>query len=146
LSTSWFAYAITNAEERPLLLKAGFPDEPSAIVTNAYQWNVNLGLGFTVSARVPTLMPPHQKAKTADRYTVRTGHQTVIPLVDFIEPNAAKPTTKSGIELRVILQPLTVPAVRTSANEVDRTNFIGGTGIRWTMEQTLKWIHELPMD
>jgi serine/threonine protein kinase len=145
LAPSWFTLTITNAEERPLLLKAGFPDEPSAVVTNAFRWNVNLGLGFTVSARMPMLMPPHQRAKTLERYTVWTGQQAAIPLVDFVEPNAAKPTPKSGIELRVVLQPLTVPAIRTAANEVDRTTFIGGTGLAGSTEQTLKWLHELPM-
>lgn len=143
---AWFRFAVTNSEEGPLLTKSGFPEDPSAVVTNAYRWNVDFGLGFTTTERMPMPMPAHLRPKTGARYTVRTGHQTTIPLVDFLEPNKANAAAKSGIELRVILQPLTVPAIRTSANEVDRTSFIGGTGIVRTMEQTLKWIHELPMD
>jgi len=128
------------------LAKAGFPDDASAVVTNAYQWNVNWGLGFTLTERMPMPMPPHQRLGTSDRYSVRTGHQTAIPLLDFPEKDATNATAKSGIELRVMLQPLTVPAIRTAANEVDRTNFVGGTGIPRSMEQTLKLLRDLPVD
>jgi serine/threonine protein kinase len=143
---SWFAFAVTNAEEHPLLAKAGFPDDASAIVTNAYQWNVNWGQGFTLTERMPMPMPPHQRLRASDRYSVRTGHQTAIPLLDFTERDSTNAMAKSGIELRVMLQPLTVPAIRTAANEVDRTNFIGGTGIPGTMQQTLKLLRDLPVD
>jgi serine/threonine protein kinase len=143
---SWFTFAVTNSEENPLLAKAGFPDDASAVVTNAYQWNVNWGLGFTLTERMPMPMPPHQRLGTSDRYSVRTGHQTAIPLLDFPEKDATNATAKSGIELRVMLQPLTVPAIRTAANEVDRTNFVGGTGIPRSMEQTLKLLRDLPVD
>jgi serine/threonine protein kinase len=143
---SWFAFAVTNAEEHPLLVKAGFPDNASAVVTNAYQWNVNWGLGFTLTERMPMPMPPHQRLRASGRYSVRTGHQTAIPLLDFTEKDRTNAAGKSGIELRVMLQPLTIPAIRTAANEVDRTNFIGGTGIPGTMEQTLKFLRDLPVD
>jgi hypothetical protein len=135
---------MTNAENRRMLARWGFPDYRG--VTNAVQWNLNLGLGFTSGAWRP--MPPYQGRETALYSTVRvgSGHQGAIPLVDFVKSKADGLAGKSGIELRVLLEPLRSPAIRMAANEIDRTNYIGATGLAVPIEQALKAIKEWPMD
>jgi hypothetical protein len=135
---------MTNTENRQMLARWGFPDYRG--VTNAVQWNMNYGAGFTSSAWRP--MPPHEVRETAPftKRAVRVGHQASYPLVDFLPSKTDKSAGKSGIELRILLEPLRSPAIRMSSNELDRTNYIYGTGLAMPMEQALKAIKEWPMD
>jgi hypothetical protein len=48
--------------------------------------------------------------------------------------------------LRVFLEPLRSPPIRTVANEIDQTNYIAGTGLAGTIEETLNTMKNLPID
>ncbi len=143
ISESLFSGAMNaNAEERRRLAAWGFSESQSAGVTNAVQWNVCLGLGFTTGAWMP--MPPYQRLEPPRRLIVTSGHQGTLRLVDFVTPGLAGSETRSGIELRVFLEPYGSSPIRTGPNEVDRTNFVGGTGLAGTMQDALKSIKQWP--
>ena len=139
-----YLLGITNAEQRQRLAQWGLPDDGS--VTNAVQWNMNYGSGSTASAWRP--MPPHEARESAPftKREVRVQHQAVYPLVDFIQSKAETSAGKSGIELRILLEPLRSQAIRMTSNETDRTNYIHGFGLAMPMEQALQAIKERPMD
>ena len=116
----------------------------SAGVTNAVQWNVNLGTGFTSSRWMA--MPPYHRIEFNLPQSVRSGHQRAIRLVEFDGPESDRNRGQSGVELRVFLEPLRLPPIRTAANEIDRTNYIAGTGLAGTIEEALNTMKNLPLD
>jgi hypothetical protein len=52
----------------------------------------------------------------------------------------------SGVELRILLEPLRLPPIRTVPNEIDRTNYVEGRGLAGTMEDALESMKTLPLD
>jgi hypothetical protein len=50
------------------------------------------------------------------------------------------------VELRIFLQPLTSPPIRTVPNETDRTNYVAGSGLAGTMAEALITMENLPVD
>jgi hypothetical protein len=50
------------------------------------------------------------------------------------------------VELRVFLEPLKSPLIRTVPNEIDRTNYIAGFGLAGTIEEALNTMKKLPID
>jgi tRNA A-37 threonylcarbamoyl transferase component Bud32 len=133
---------MTNAENRRLLTQ--WLDARSTSVTNVVQWNVNLGLGFTSSRWLA--MPPYHRVETALPLSLRSHHQRVIRLVDFTAPEEDASHIQSGVELRILLEPLKSPPIRMVPNEMDRTNYVAGTGLAGTMEDTLRAIEQWPTD
>ena len=116
----------------------------SAGISNAVRWDVGLGAGFTTSGWIA--MPPYRRREITLPQRVRSGHQRAIPLVDFVEPAGDGTGGWSGVELRIFLEPLKSPAIKTRPGEVDRTTHIASGGISGTMEETLRTIKNLPMD
>ena len=78
--------------------------------------------------------------------SVRSGHQCVVPLIDFDQAEGEGDHGRSGVELRVLLEPLRLPAIRLTSNEYDMTNYIGGTGLVGTMDEAIKAIKTLPTE
>jgi hypothetical protein len=51
------------------------------------------------------------------------------------------------MELRIFLEPLKSPPIRTDPFEVEGTNYVAGRcRLGWTMEEALKAIKEWPTD
>jgi len=113
-------------------------------VSNAVHWNLNLGTGFTGSRLIA--MPPYHRIEFKLPQYVRSGHQRAIRLLEFDSPEVEGNQGRSGVELRVFLEPLRLPPIRTAANEIDRTNYIAGTGLAGTIEEALNTMKNLPMD
>ena len=105
---------------------------------------MGLGAGFTSSAWLS--MPPYHRVETTFPQSVRSGHQRVIRLVNFERPAGRENEGRSGIELRVLLEPLTSAPMRTVPNEMDRTGYISGTGLAGTIEEALNTMKTLPID
>jgi hypothetical protein len=78
--------------------------------------------------------------------TVRSGHQGVLRLVDYVRPEGESSHSQSGVELRIFLEPFKSPPVRTDPFEVEGTNYVAGRGLGWTMEEALKAIKQWPAD
>jgi len=133
---------ITDAQLREVLAGWRYPE--SAGLHDAVQWNVNLGLGFTLSSWLP--MPAYHRGEAKLPLKVRSGHQTVFGLLDFVQPEGEGKRGRSGAELRIFLEPLRSPPIRSLPDEIDRTNYIAGKGLAGTMEKTLKAIRERPTD
>ncbi len=132
-----------NEDRRRQTLAAWkYPD--SAGVTNAVRWDVNVGLGFTDSRWMA--MPPYRGVKLQLPQSLRSGHQLAIRLLDFDTPEGIASHGQSGVELRIFLEPLKAPPIRMAPNEVDRTNYIAGTGLAGTVEDALRAIKEWPTD
>lgn len=132
-----------NEDLRPQALAAwNYPE--SSGVTNAVRWDVNLGLGFTGSRWMA--MPPFRGVKVQLPQSLRSGHQRAIRLVDFDPPEGDLGHGQSGVELRIFLEPLKSPPIRTVPNEVDHTNYIAGRGLAGTMEDALRAIKQWPTD
>jgi hypothetical protein len=132
----------TDDERRQLLAEWNFPE--AAGVTNAVRWDVNLGAGFTASRWIA--MPPYNRVETKLPLSVRSGHQRAIRLVDFERPEGDGNHGQAGVELRIILEPLTSPPIRTVPNESNRTNYVVGTGLFGTIEEALNSMKNLPID
>jgi tRNA A-37 threonylcarbamoyl transferase component Bud32 len=133
---------LNEAERRQVLAPFKYPESSS--VSNAVQWNVNLGLGFTGSRWVP--MPPYHGVELHLPQSLHSGHQRVIRLLDFDTPEGNATQGLSGVELRIFLEPLKSPPIRMVPTEVDHTNYISGTGLAGTMEEALRAIKEWPTD
>jgi len=117
---------------------------PGSTVTNGLWWSVNRGLGYTSSALLP-VPPSFRLLDTAARITVLSGHQRVIRLVDSPDgKNGREP--RDGVELRVLLEPLTSPAIRTVPSEKELNNCVAGPGLELSLEETLKLMKRLPLD
>jgi hypothetical protein len=112
---------------------------------NQLLWNVNLGLGYTSAM----LLPVHPGFRTRDteaRLTVLTGHQRVVPLVTST-PSSGKPRAdQDGFELRLLLEPLSSPAMRIVPSEKEVGNCIVGAGLDKPLEDVLNLMNRLPKD
>ncbi len=114
--------------------------------TNVAQWNVCPGFNYTASSLISN-QPPCRKLETASRSVLHSGHQLAIRLAEFIQPTDLASNGWSGVELRLILEPLESPAVQTDPNEFDRTNYVAGWGLAGASEASiLKLISELPCE
>jgi serine/threonine protein kinase len=113
-------------------------------VTNAIQWNVNLGLGYTSSRWA--ILPPYHKLETSLPLKLHSGHQRSFQLVDFVAAESSGTPGRSGIELRFFLEPLHLPPIRTLPGEVERTNYIAGNGLAGTLEETLEKMNSMPVE
>ena len=111
--------------------------------TNDLQWNVNLGLHSTAAQHFPR-EPAYRRLDTPARLTVRSGHQGILRLVDYVQPEGESRHDQSGVELRIFLEPLKSPPIRTDPFEIEGTNYVAGNGLGWTMEATLKAIKQWP--
>jgi len=108
------------------------------------QWNVSLRRGSTLATFLPE-EPPYREISTPGRMTVRTGHQRKVPLVEF-DLAGGRTARRSGIELRVVLQPLPGGAIRTVPTERDYGTYVCGGGFAGTKEETLRLLQKLPID
>ena len=114
--------------------------------TNVAHWSVGLGFGYTRGILL-TNQPPWRTLETAPRSVLHSGHQLAIRLADFIQPTGVASNGWSGVEVRLILQPLLSPAVQTDPNEFDHTNYVAGWGLAGMSEDSIiKLIKELPME
>jgi serine/threonine protein kinase len=104
--------------------------------TNVAQWNVGLGFGYTLG-HLLTNQPPCRKLETAPRSVLHSGRQLAIRLADFIQPAGLASNGWSGVEVRLILQPLLSPPVQSDPNEFDRTNYVAGWGLAGMSEDSI---------
>jgi tRNA A-37 threonylcarbamoyl transferase component Bud32 len=133
----------TDAQRREVLAGWNFPE--SAGLTNAVRWDVvNPGTLVTYSRLIA--MPPYRRLEFKLPQSVRSGYQRVVPLLEFDDPQADGGQRQSGVELRILLERLGSPAIRTRANETARTNYIAGSGFAGTLEETLERIKNLPRE
>ena len=112
-------------------------------VNERSQWTASLGTGFSASTFQP-VDPPYLFIPPSGRMTVRSGHQRSIPLIEFFTGDNSNPS--NGIDLRLILQPLKGSATRSVPTEKDHGNYVSGSGLAGTMEETLRDLRELPID
>ena len=138
------ASMMTNADSRRLLSQWGLSEPRPAGVTNVVQWNVNFDNGPTGSRWFA--VPPYHRIEPRLPQSVRSGHQRAIRLVEFDGPEGDGNHGQSGVELRIFLEPLRSPLIRTVPNEIDRTNYIGGFGLAGTIEEALDTMKNLPID
>ena len=119
----------------------------AAGITNAVRWDVSLGAGYTCSSWVA--MPQYRQREIKLPQTLRSGHQRAIRLVDFVLPDDPANhgnVGQSGVELRILLEPLGSAAIRTQPGETDRTTHIAGRGLAGTIEAALSQIKQMPLD
>jgi tRNA A-37 threonylcarbamoyl transferase component Bud32 len=105
-------------------------------VTNVTQWNVCPGWDGTGSEWLSN-QPPYRKLETAPRAVLHSGRQVAIRLAEFVRPAGTVNNGWSGVEIRLILQPLQSPPVRTDPNEFDFTNYVAGYGLAGVSEESL---------
>jgi tRNA A-37 threonylcarbamoyl transferase component Bud32 len=141
ISESWFS-KLTDTERRQQLTAWSYRE--SAGVTNAVRWDVNLGAGSTASRWLA--MPPFKRLETKLPQSVRPGHQHVIRLVECDRPEGDGNHSQCGLELRIFIEPLMSPAIRTVPSEIDHTNYVSGTGLAGTMEEALDRMKTWPIN
>jgi hypothetical protein len=113
--------------------------------TNEVQWSVNL-VGHDASGSLLRGEPAYRRLQPPPRLTVRSGHQAILRLVDYVTPDGGASNGQSGVELRVFLEPLKFPPTRTDPLEFEGTNYVAGYGPGWTADDALKAIKEWPVD
>ena len=114
--------------------------------TNIVQWNASLVAQVTAAVPLPG-EPAYRPLEPPARLTVRSGHQGVLRLVEYVTPEGESSHGPSGMELRIFLEPLKSPPIRTDPFEVEGTNYVAGRcRLGWTMEEALKAIKEWPTD
>jgi tRNA A-37 threonylcarbamoyl transferase component Bud32 len=106
-------------------------------VTNVMQWNVSPGWDGTTSGWISN-QPPYRKLETPPRAILHSGRQLAVRLAEFVGPAGTVNNGWSGVELRLILQPLQSPPVRTDPNELDFTpHYVAGYGLAGMSEESL---------
>jgi len=136
---------MTNAEARQALAQWGLPGSVANEQTSVVQWNVNLGLGFTSSKWLAT--PAYRRVETVLPRGVRSGYQRAIRLVDFQTPDSSQSyTVQPGVELRILVEPLHSAPIKTVPHEIERTNYIAGSGLAGSIEQALHSMKTLPIE
>ncbi len=105
-----------------------------------YAWDN--ATGSTLVQGEPSYRPVH----TVSHLTVGSGHQGILRLVDYVAPNGRSYQGRSGVELRIFLEPLKLPPIRTDPYEVDGTNLVAGYHPGWTTTEVLKAIEDWPVD
>jgi serine/threonine protein kinase len=118
---------------------------PATGVTNKIQWAVSL-VGHVTTSLIFQREPAYQPLETSSRLTVRSGHQGILRLVEYVTSEHQSSPGRSGIELRIFLEPLKSPPIRTDPFEVEGTNYVAGHALNWTMDEALKAIKEWPED
>jgi serine/threonine protein kinase len=116
-------------------------------VERAAQWNVHLelGTGSTYSRQFPG-EPPFRKATIPLRTAIRSGHQGSIPLIDYIPLNGMEKRGASGVELRIVVEPLKMAAIRTLPTEKEQGNSVRGSGLIRTLHETMESISKMPAE
>jgi serine/threonine protein kinase len=108
--------------------------------TNVANWGFLIaGFNENTDSSWVSNQPPYRKLDIA-RSTLQlpSGHQLIIPMVQFDGTDWAKSNGWSGVELRVLLQPLRRPAVITTPEEQDKVGYIGGLGIEGARKPRLR--------
>lgn len=91
--------------------------------------------------------PSCRKLEIPPRSVLHSGHQLAIRLAEFIQPDESEHDKWSGVEIRLILQPLSSPAVQTDPNEVVGPGYVGGFGLAGASKDSIaKMINELPVE
>jgi hypothetical protein len=104
--------------------------------TNVVEWSVGLGFGYGVGGLI-TNLPPCRQLETAPRSVLHSGGQLAIRLAEFVQPAGSASNGWSGVELRLLLEPLTPPVVQTVPTEFDHTNYVAGWGLAEGSEVSL---------
>jgi predicted Ser/Thr protein kinase len=127
--------------EQPRAMAAwGYPE--SAGLSNAVRWDVNLGAGATGSRWTP--MPPYYRIPDRIRPPIEPGGQMIVPLISFRQSGEGSNMARSGVDLRIFLEPLESPPIRSLPNEKDMTNYVAGQGLPWSTEEALRKIGGVP--
>ncbi len=113
--------------------------------TNGVQWAVNL-FGRAGRVRVFPKEPPYQEVETPARMTIQSGHQGILRLADHVSSAGQPARDRSGIELRIFLEPMKYLPVRTDPFQIEDKGYVAGDGSAWPKEQALEAIKEWPTD
>jgi hypothetical protein len=143
--SAYFKVGKTSMDEEFYLSCGRLAEATSSSETNAVDWGVVLVPRFGAGSHFPD-EPAYRRLETPARMTVRSGHQGVLRLVDYVKPEGESSHGQSGVELRIFLEPFKSPPVRTDPFEVEGTNYVAGRGLGWTMEEALKAIKQWPAD
>ena len=143
--SAYFKVGKTSMDEDFYLACERRAEAPPSGETNAVQWGVVLVTRAGTGGHFPD-EPAYRRLETPARMTVRSGHQGVLRLVDYLRPEGESSHGQSGVELRIFLEPFKSPPVRTDPFEVEGTNYVAGHGLGWTMEEALKAIRQWPAD
>jgi hypothetical protein len=115
--------------------------------TDVAHWSVVFKAPDFETGHFVTNQPPFRKLETASKSILHSGHQLAIRLAEFVPPAGSASHGWSGVEIRLFLQPLTSPAVRTDPNEFDYTNYVADWGLAgMSKTSVLKLIKELPIE
>ena len=110
------------------------------------QWHASLGFGYTNGGTIKSQFP-FRKLETAPRSVLHAGQQLAIRLAECYSPAGTASNGWSGVEVRLILQPLPTPAMQTYPSEVVSDNYVAGWGFAGKAEDSiLKMIKELPAE
>lgn len=118
-----------------------------ALGTNVARWFAEYtGFNHEASCLISN-QPSCRKLEIAPRSVLHSGHQLAIRLTEYIRPADSDHEKWSGVEIRLILQPLSSPAVQTDPNEAVDAGYVGGFGFAGASEESIiKMIKELPME
>ena len=129
------------------ILFSGNTNTNWALGTNLKPWGaVYTDFNHEAGGSIPD-QPTYRKLETASRSILHSGHQLAIRLAEFIQPANSDRGKWSGVEVRLILQPLSSPAVQTDPNEAVGTGYVGGFGLAGTSKDSImKMINDLPTE
>ena len=119
--------------------------EEASRLTNTVPWGVSLFGQRTALVSVPG-EAAYRRLEMPARLTVGSGHQGILRLVDYVTPEGQAAHDQSGVELRIFLEPMKSPPIRTDPFEVEGTNYVAGSGPGWTTVEALKAIKQWPAD
>jgi serine/threonine protein kinase len=143
--SAYFKVGKASIDEDFYLSCERLAEAPATGVSNEVQWAVSL-FGHVATSLFLPREPAYRPLETPSRLTVRSGHQGILRLVDYVQPEGESSRVKSGVELRIFLEPLNSLPIRTDPFEVEGTNYVVGHGLGWTTEEALKAIKQWPDD
>jgi hypothetical protein len=112
---------------------------------NTARWNTLWWGQIAGFLRIPS-GPACRRLDPPATLLIRSGHQGILRLVDYLTPDGQPIGGQAGVELRIFLEPMTGAPVQTDPLEVAGTNYVAGRGPGWTPDQCLQAIKQSPVD
>jgi len=118
---------------------------PATNSTNEVQWTVNLFDGADHSSRFPG-EPRYRAVELPTQLVVGPGRQGILRLADHLGPDGMPTAERSGIELRIFLEPLEHNPLQINPSVLEGHNYVGEVGPGWTTAEAVKAIREWPIE
>ncbi|HOX56362.1 MAG TPA: serine/threonine-protein kinase [Candidatus Paceibacterota bacterium] len=141
----YFKVGVASINADFALICTSLTGAPATNAANEVQWTVNFFGEEDCSSRFPG-EPRYRAVELPTQLVVGPGRQGIVRLADHLGPGGKPAPDRSGIELRIFLEPLEHTPLRINPSELGSPNYVAEVGPGWTTAEAVKAIREWPID